>query len=315
MQSMIEVQDLTKYYGPQLAVSRLDFQVAAGEIVGFLGPNGAGKTTTLKILAGFLAPSAGTARINGYDCVTDSLAVRRSLGYVPENVAIYPDLTVTQFLRFAARAKGVAAKAETGEVDRVVAACGLEEVRGKLVAALSKGFRQRLGLAQALVNQPPLLIMDEPTIGLDPSQIVEIRQLIKNLEGAHTVMLSSHILPEVSQLCHRVIIINRGQIVASDTPENLSRQLGQGSRVLMTVTGPDDQVTGALTAVSGVNRVLSQGEGKYLVEADHGLELRPQLARMVVERGWQLLELKSQEFTLEEVFINLVTEETTEDES
>jgi ABC-2 type transport system ATP-binding protein len=315
MQSMIEVQDLTKYYGPQLAVSRLDFQVAAGEIVGFLGPNGAGKTTTLKILAGFLAPSAGTARINGYDCVTDSLAVRRSLGYVPENVAIYPDLTVTQFLRFAARAKGVPAKAETGEVDRVMAACGLEEVRGKLVAALSKGFRQRLGLAQALVNQPPLLIMDEPTIGLDPSQIVEIRQLIKNLEGAHTVMLSSHILPEVSQLCHRVIIINRVQIVASDTPENLSRQLGQGSRVLMTVAGPTDQVTGALTAVSGLNRVLSQGEGKYLVEADHGVELRPQLARVVVERGWQLLELKSQEFTLEEVFINLVTEETTEEES
>ena len=315
MQSMIEVQDLTKYYGPQLAVSRLDFQVAAGEIVGFLGPNGAGKTTTLKILAGFLAPSAGTARINGYDCVTDSLAVRRSLGYVPENVAIYPDLTVTQFLRFAARAKGVEAKAETGEVDRVVAACGLEEVRGKLVAALSKGFRQRLGLAQALINQPPLLIMDEPTIGLDPSQIVEIRQLIQNLEGAHTVMLSSHILPEVSQLCHRVIIINRGQIVASDTPENLSRQLGQGSRVLMTVAGPADQVTAALTAISGVNRVLSQGEGKYLVEADNGVELRPQLARVVVERGWQLLELKSQEFTLEEVFINLVTEETTEEES
>ena len=309
METMIEVQDLTKYYGPQLAVSRLDFQVAAGEIVGFLGPNGAGKTTTLKILAGFLAPSAGTARINGYDCVTDSLAVRRSLGYVPENVAIYPDLTVTQFLRFAARAKGVAAKAETGEVDRVMAACGLEEVRGKLVATLSKGFRQRLGLAQALLNQPPLLILDEPTIGLDPSQIVEIRQLIKNLEGAHTVMLSSHILPEVSQLCHRVIIINRGQIVASDTPENLSRQLGQESRVLMTVAGPTDQVAAALAAVAGVNRVLSQGEGKYLVEAGHGHELRPQLARMVVERGWQLLELKSQEFTLEEVFINLVTEE------
>jgi ABC-2 type transport system ATP-binding protein len=311
MEMMIEVQDLTKYYGPQLAVSRLDFQVAAGEIVGFLGPNGAGKTTTLKILAGFLAPSAGTARINGYDCVTDSLAVRRSLGYVPENVAIYPDLTVTQFLRFAARAKGVAAKAETGEVDRVMAACGLEEVRGKLVATLSKGFRQRLGVAQALLNQPPLLILDEPTIGLDPSQIVEIRQLIKNLEGAHTVMLSSHILPEVSQLCHRVIIINRGQIVASDTPENLSRQLGHGSRVLMTVAGPNDQVEAALKTVAGVNRVLSQGEGKYLVEADHGHELRPQLARMVVERDWQLLELKSQEFTLEEVFINLVTEEET----
>jgi gliding motility-associated transport system ATP-binding protein len=309
METMIEVQDLTKYYGPQLAVSRLDFRVAAGEIVGFLGPNGAGKTTTLKILAGFLAPTAGSARINGYDCVTDSLAVRCSLGYLPENVAIYPDLTTAQFLRFAARAKGVAAKDETGEVDRVTAACGLEEVRGKLVATLSKGFRQRLGLAQALINQPPLLILDEPTIGLDPSQIVEIRQLIKNLEGAHTVILSSHILPEVSQLCHRVIIINRGQIVASDTPENLSRQLGHGSRVLMAVAGPVDRVEAALKAVAGVNRVLSQGEGRYLVEADNGQELRPQLARVVVEGGWQLLELRSQEFTLEEVFINLVTEE------
>jgi len=309
METMIEVRDLTKYYGPQLAVSRLEFQVAAGEIVGFLGPNGAGKTTTLKILAGSLAPSAGTARINGYDCVSDSLSVRRSLGYLPEQVAIYPDLTVTQFLRFAARAKGVEAKAEKGEIDRVVAACGLEEVRGKMVGALSKGYRQRLGLSQALLNQPPLLILDEPTIGLDPSQIVEIRQLIKNLEGAHTVMLSSHILPEVSQLCHRVIIINRGLIVASDTPENLSRQLGRGSRVFITVSGPVDQVEAALKAVAGVTRVLPQGEDGYLVEADNGVELRPQLARVVVERGWQLLELQAQEFSLEEVFLNLVTEE------
>jgi ABC-2 type transport system ATP-binding protein len=309
MQTMIEVQDLTKYYGPHLAVSRLDFQVAAGEIVGFLGPNGAGKTTTLKILAGFLAPTSGTARINGFDCLTASLAVRRSLGYMPENVAIYPDLTVSQFLGFAARAKGVAAKEERGEIDRVVAACGLEEVRDKLAKALSKGFRQRLGLAQALLHRPPLLILDEPTIGLDPSQIVEIRGLIRNLEGDHTVMLSSHILPEVSQLCHRVIIINRGQIVASDSPENLSRQMGQGARVLMAVGGPEAEVGAALQAVAGVSRVLHQGEGKYLVEADNGHELRPQLARLVVERGWQLLELKAQEFTLEEVFLNLVTEE------
>ena len=176
-------------------------------------------------------------------------------------------------------------KAEKGEVDRVVAACGLEEVRGKMVSALSKGYRQRLGLSQALLNQPPLLILDEPTIGLDPSQIVEIRELIKNLEGAHTVMLSSHILPEVSQLCHRVIIINRGQIVASDTPENLSRQLGHGSRVLMTVSGPVDQVEAALQAVAGVTRVLSRGEEKYLVEAGHGQELRSELARAVVGGG------------------------------
>jgi len=306
---MIEVQDLTKYYGPHLAVSRLDFQVAAGEIVGFLGPNGAGKTTTLKILAGFLAPSMGIARINGYDCVSQSLATRRSLGYMPEHVSIYPDLTVTQFLRFAARAKGVEAKEEKGEIDRVVGACGLEEVRHTLVAALSKGFRQRLGLAQALLNQPPLLILDEPTIGLDPSQIVEIRHLIKDLKGSHTVILSSHILPEVSQLCDRVIIINRGQIVASDRPENLSRQLGHGSRVLLTVTGPVGEVETALQKIAGVNRVAGQGEGKFLVEADTGRELRPELARAVVAHNWELLELKAQEFTLEEVFLNLVTEE------
>ncbi len=312
---MIEVQDLTKYYGPTLAVSRLNFQVAAGEIVGFLGPNGAGKTTTLKILAGFLAPSAGTARINGHDCVTESLLVRRSLGYMPESISLYPDLTVTQFLRFAGRIKGVAAKEEKKEVDRVVAGCGLEEVRQTLIAALSKGFRQRLGLAQALLKEPPLLILDEPTIGLDPSQIVEIRQLIKELAGDHTVILSSHILPEVSQLCQRVIIINRGQIVASDTPENLSRQLGQGSRISLVVQGPEAEVAATLKSVPGVTQVAGQGEGRFLVEAGNDLDLRPQLARQVVEKGWELLELRAQEFTLEEVFLNLVTEEVTEEES
>ena len=309
MEMMIEVQDLTKLYGPTLAVDRLNFQVAAGEIVGFLGPNGAGKTTTLKILAGFLSPTSGTARLNGHDVVTESLQVRRSLGYLPESVALYPDLTVLQFLRFAARVKGVEAKAEAAEIARVAAACGLEEVQGKLVAALSKGYRQRAGLAQALLNSPPLLILDEPTIGLDPSQIVEIRQLIKNLEGSHTVVLSSHILPEVSQLCHRVIIINKGQIVASDTPENLSRQLGHGSRLLLAVRGPENQVAAALQAVPGVNRVASQGEGKYLVETASEQEVSPQLARTVVQSNWDLLELKPQEFTLEEVFLNLVTEE------
>ncbi len=309
MEMMIEVQDLSKSYGPLLAVNHIDFQVAAGEIVGFLGPNGAGKTTTLKMLAGFLAPTSGAARINGFDCVTQSLEVRRSLGYLPENVSLYPDLTVTQFLRFAARAKGVEAKEETGECQRVMAACGLEEVAAKLVAALSKGYRQRLGLAQALLNQPPVLILDEPTIGLDPSQIVEIRSLIKNLEGTHTVMLSSHILPEVSQLCHRVIIINRGQVVASDTPENLSRQMGHGSRISLTVTGPEAQVTAALQALPGVGRVTGQGQGRYLVEGGNGQDLRPELARLLVQRGFDLLELKSQEFTLEDVFLNLVTEE------
>jgi ABC-2 type transport system ATP-binding protein len=283
--------------------------------VGFLGPNGAGKTTTLKIMAGYLSPTSGTVRLNGFDCVAQSLEARGSLGYLPEHVAVYPDLTVTQFLRFAARAKGVEARAEKQEIDRVISDCGLEEVRSTLTAALSKGFRQRLGLAQALLRLPPLLILDEPTIGLDPSQIVEIRQLIKELAGDHTVMLSTHILPEVSQLCQRVIIINRGQIVASDTVENLSRQMGRGGRILVRVRGPEDQVAAALKAAPGVAQVLGQGDGKFLVETGNGLDLQPRLARLVVEQGWDLMELKTQEFTLEEVFLNLVTEEEAEEGS
>ncbi len=309
METMVAVQDLSKYYGPHLAISRLSFEVAQGEIVGFLGPNGAGKTTTLKILAGFMPPTSGTARINGHDCVTESLAVRRSLGYLPETVPLYSELTVAQFLRFTARAKGVEAKKQRAEVDRISEACGLPEVRETLISSLSKGFRQRVGLAQALLNSPPLLILDEPTIGLDPAQIVEIRQLIKDLSGEHTVVLSSHILPEVSQLCQRVIIINKGHIVASDTPDTLSRQLSQGSRLRLQVQGPVPEVAAALRGHPGVKGVVNQGEAHYLVEAKEDLDLRPELARLVVERGWDLLELQAQEFTLEEVFLNLVTEE------
>jgi ABC-2 type transport system ATP-binding protein len=309
METMIAVQDLTKYYGQTPAISRLSFEVAKGEIVGFLGPNGAGKTTTLKILAGFLPPTSGKAYINGHDCVTESLAVRRSLGYLPETAPLYTELTVSQFLRFAARAKGVDSKDEQAEVDRVIEACLLGEVRNKLISSLSKGFRQRVGLAQALVHKSPLLILDEPTIGLDPAQIVEIRQLIKDLSGDYTVVLSSHILPEVSQLCQRVIIINRGQIVASDTPENLSRQLGHGSRLKIEIKGPIPEITATLKGISGVKEVVSQGEARFLVETTSDLELRPEIARQVVARGWDLLELQVQEFTLEEVFLNLVTEE------
>lgn len=309
MEPMIEVQDLTKYYGPTLAISRLTFEVAQGEIVGFLGPNGAGKTTTLKILAGFLSPTSGAARINGFDCFAQSIQARRSLGYLPETVPLYPDLTVSQFLQFAARAKGVESRQETGEIDRVSQDCGLTEVRRTLIGSLSKGYRQRVGLAQALLNRPPLLILDEPTIGLDPSQIVEIRQLIKELAGDHTVVLSSHILPEVSQLCQRVVIINRGQIVASDAPENLSRQLGRGSRISLVVKGPSPEVASAIQGVAGVKEVAPAGEDRYLVLGQNGGDLRPELARLVVQQGWQLLELKAQEFTLEEVFLNLVTEE------
>ncbi len=228
---MIAVKDLTKYYGSFAAIQNLNFEVADGEIVGFLGPNAAGKTTTLKILAGYMPPTSGVAAVHGYDCVTQSLAARKSLGYLPETVPLYPDLTVNQFLDFAAQSKGLDRRQRRLEVDRAIADCSLEEVRNTLVAVLSKGFRQRVGLAQALLGRPPLLILDEPTIGLDPAQIVEIRELIRRLAGDHTVILSSHILPEVSQLCQRVIIINRGQIVASDTPANLTHQLNREARL------------------------------------------------------------------------------------
>ncbi len=306
---MIKVSDLTKYYGPTLAISRLNFEVADGEIVGFLGPNAAGKTTTLKILAGFMPPSAGSAFINGYDCLTQSLEVRRSLGYLPEHVPLYTDLTVAQFLDFAGRAKGLEGDSLAGEVDRTVDDCGLTEVRHTLIASLSKGYRQRVGLAQALLARPPLLILDEPTIGLDPAQIVEIRGLIRELAGAHTVILSSHILPEVSQLCNRVIIINHGQIVASDTPTNLTRQLGGSTRLTLRVAGPEAEVLAALQGAAGVKKAAAEEGGLFLLEVAPGMEVRPEVARLVVARGWDLLELKAQEFTLEDVFINLVTEE------
>jgi ABC-2 type transport system ATP-binding protein len=306
---MIAVKDLTKYYGSFAAIHNLNFEVADGEIVGFLGPNAAGKTTTLKILAGFMPPTSGTAAVHGYDCVSQSLAARKSLGYLPETVPLYPDLTVTQFLDFAAQAKGLDRGQRRLEVDRAVEDCSLEEVRNTLVAVLSKGFRQRVGLAQALLGRPPLLILDEPTIGLDPAQIVEIRELIRQLAGDHTVILSSHILPEVSQLCQRVMIINRGQIVASDTPANLTHQLNRDARIHLAVKGPVPEVQRALQAVPGVKAVRGQEDGTFTLEADLDSEVRPELARCIVQRGWDLLELKTQEFTLEDVFMNLVTEE------
>lgn len=306
---MIVVKDLTKYYGTFAAIQQVSFEVAAGEIVGFLGPNAAGKTTTLKILAGYMPPTTGSASVHGHDCVTASLAARKSLGYLPETVPLYQDLTVSQFLSFAARAKGLDHRERRREVDRAIADCSLTEVKNTLITVLSKGFRQRVGLAQALLGRPPLLILDEPTIGLDPAQIVEIRELIRQLAGAHTVILSSHILPEVSQLCQRVIIINRGQIVASDTPTNLTQQLGRDARIHLLVHGPAAEVQTALAAVPGVKGIRPQEEGAYTLEADLDTEVRPELARCIIGHGWDLLEMKTQEFTLEDVFINLVTEE------
>jgi ABC-2 type transport system ATP-binding protein len=309
---MIEVQNLTKFYGSIPAVTDLSFRIDQGEVVGFLGPNGAGKTTTLKMLTCFLPPTSGQARVNGYDVHAESLQVRSRIGYLPENVPLYPEMTVIGFLTFAAQAKGLSSKENRGSVDQAVASCGLDTVRGRIIGHLSKGFRQRVGLAQALLNNPPVLILDEPTIGLDPAQVIEIRQLIKGLGRERTIILSSHILPEVSQLCQRVIILNKGRIVATDTVANLTAQLQTSRMVHLTIDGPREEVLQALAAQPGILRAEPRegGTGQYTLEMHKDQDVRAQVAKMVVEKNWGLLEMACQELSLEEIFVQLVTEET-----
>ncbi|MFH0786395.1 MAG: ATP-binding cassette domain-containing protein [Pseudomonadota bacterium] len=308
---MIEVEQLTKYYGLLPAISDLSFTVSQGEVVGFLGPNGAGKTTTLKILTCFLPPSSGQARVNGLDVYQDSLKVRGLVGYLPESVPLYLEMTVDRFLSFAAQAKGVEPRRTKPAIDKVTDDCGLEKVRGRIIGHLSKGFKQRVGLAQALLNNPPVLILDEPTIGLDPAQVVEIRQLIRSLGQERTILLSTHILPEVSQVCQKVIIINRGRIVATDTVSNLTAQFQTSQKIHLTVQGPEEEVLKTLSALPGVLKAVERadGPGRYEVEMDRDHDIRAALARTVIEKGWGLLEMHGQELSLEEVFVQLVTEE------
>jgi len=262
-----------------------------------------------------MPPSVGTARIDGLDCFERSLDVRRKIGYLPENVPLYMDLTVRRFLRFAAAAKGVEARRVEKEVARVTSVCGLDKVFHRIIGNLSKGYRQRVGLAQALLNNPPVLVLDEPTIGLDPTQIIEIRHLIRELREEHTVLLSSHILPEVAQICRRVMIINKGQIVATDTPANLTHQLQRLAQIVVEVEGGDASLAGALQALDGVQAVSPQDEQgrRWLVESDRSRELRPEIARTVVERGLKLMELRLVDLSLEDIFLQLVTEESAQD--
>jgi ABC-2 type transport system ATP-binding protein len=310
---MIEVEQLTKYYGFLPAISDLSFSIGQGEVVGFLGPNGAGKTTTLQILTCFLPPTSGKARINGLDVYRNSLKVRELVGYLPESVPIYTEMTVERFLSFAAQAKGVGSRGIKTSINKTLDECGLQKVRGRIIGHLSKGFKQRVGLAQALLNNPPVLILDEPTIGLDPAQVVEIRELIRSLGQERTIILSSHILPEVSQVCQRVIIINRGRIVAIDTVSNLTAQIQTSRKIHLTIQGPREEILKALMLKPGVLKVDEKsdgGPGGYLVEMDKDRDIRADLARLIIERGWGLQELRSQELSLEEVFVQIVTEET-----
>lgn len=314
---MIEVHGLTKYYGRLPAIKDVNFRVEPGEIVGFLGPNGAGKTTTMRILTCFSPASSGTARVLGMDVREDSLKIRKGVGYVPENVPLYDWMRVKGYLEFVAAAKGVPGADRAGEINRVAASVGLGQVMGKLIRTLSKGYRQRVGLAQALMGNPPILILDEPTIGLDPKQIREIRQLIKGFAQNRTVILSTHILPEVSEVCNRVIIINKGSIVAEDSPSNLIRTHGKSSRCRIVARAPDGEFQSFLSSLAGVLSVHSSGgsqDGQTGVVVETGIEsdMCPVLARSIVGKGWDLLELRPIQVSLEDVFIDLVTEESEE---
>ncbi len=308
---MIEVTNLSKYYGPHLALDGVTFRVEPGQILGLLGPNGAGKSTCMRILTGYFPPSSGTARVAGFDAVQESREVRRRIGYMPENVPLYRDHTPYRYLEFVAAMKDV--DNVRAEIERVAETARIEEVIDRPIGRLSKGYRQRVGFAQALLGDPPILILDEPTAGLDPRQIIEVRELIRGLGGEHTVILSTHILPEVSMTCGAVVIINQGRVVAVDTPENLNRRLTGADRIALTVRGPADEVVERLVTIPHVLAVHSQpqpdGTVQLSVEVDVNTDIREELATTVVRAGWGLQELQAASLSLEEIFLELTTEE------
>jgi ABC-2 type transport system ATP-binding protein len=316
---MIEVEHLSKIYGSTPAITDVTFSVEPGEILGLLGPNGAGKTTTMRILAGYLPATNGNARIAGYDVHENSLAVRQRIGYLPETPPLYPDMTVEGFLHFVARIKGVSAGDRPNKVTAAIERCNLEDKRRVIIRKLSKGYRQRVGIAQAIVHDPPAIILDEPTVGLDPRQIIEVRNLIKSLAGTHTIILSTHILPEVSMTCSRVAIINRGKVVATNTPENLMTQLTGGSGYELEIEGEAALAKQVLQKVAGVSLIESipttgghqpQANRAYLrVISQPGKEPGKDIVATLVRAGFGLHELKRVNATLEDVFLQLTTEE------
>src|SRR3989440_4242845 len=314
---MIEVQGLTKHYGAFTAIRDVTFDVAPGEIVGFLGPNGAGKSTTMRILSCFMPASGGTARVAGYDVFSESMEVRRRIGYLPESVPLYTDMRVAPYLDFVAEIKGVPRSARKRRVADVMDKCLISDMQHRLIGKLSKGYRQRVGLAQAIVNDPHVLILDEPTIGLDPQQITEIRALIKSLAGEHTVILSTHILPEVAMVCSGVIIINKGAIVAQGPIDTLVEQFFPTARVHVQIAGPAPAVRERIRAIAGVLSVQdlagANGAGRFVVEAARDRDVRSEIFRMAAQQRWELLELKRVGMTLEEVFIRIVAGEESEE--
>jgi ABC-2 type transport system ATP-binding protein len=310
---VIEVQHLTKRYGPVTAVDDVSFTVERGEILGFLGPNGAGKTTTMRVLTGYMPPTEGRAVVAGYDVLEQPLEAKRRTGYLPETPPLYPEMTVREYLTFVAKIKGVPRAERKARVDEMMRKTRVDDMANRLCGKLSKGYRQRVGLAQALLHNPEVLILDEPTAGLDPKQIIETRQLIRGLAGDHTIILSTHILPEVSQTCQRVVIINRGKVVAVDTPDNLTSRLRGSETMYLQVDAAGADAAEMLQRISGVTRVAVADSKQqvigYEVDSESGRDLRRELAAAVVSRGWGLLEMRPLRMSLEEIFLHVTTED------
>lgn len=309
---MISADQLTKRFGQRTVVDGVSFEVEKGEVLGFLGPNAAGKTTTMKMLTCYFPPNSGNVTINGYNVMENSLEVRRSIGFLPENVPLYNDMTVREYLEFAARAKGVHRVDLKGKVNKALERCNLENVQDQLIATISRGYRQRVGIGQAIVNEPPVLIFDEPTVGLDPAQIKDIRELIRDLGRTSTVILSTHILPEVSLTCNRIVILNHGKVVATDTPENLERKMQKGNHYRVTLLNAPAEAEQTLRALPGIVSVSlasdehRSGHVSYLVEAPQDLEASQAIASAVVTHGWSLVGLQTEKMSLEDIFLDIV---------
>lgn len=308
---MIQVEGLTRYYGEKRAISDVSFTVNKGEILGLLGPNAAGKTTTMRILTCYMPPTSGKATVGGYDIFEESLDVRRITGYLPENPPLYVDFSVHDYLDFVAKVKGVAKSNRKKEIDAVIEKASIGDVQHRVIGKLSKGYKQRVGLAQSLLNNPQIVILDEPTVGLDPKQIIEIRELIKNLSGDHTVILSSHILPEIEQTCERVVIINDGKVVAEDTPQNLTNRLKGGERTTLQIEGAEKNIRDAFKGISQIKslEINAVKNGICNVAIESEIDIRKELARNTIDKGLGLLELSTDKFTLEDIFLHLTTTE------
>jgi ABC-2 type transport system ATP-binding protein len=310
---VIEVQHLTKRYGRVTAVDDVSFRVERGEILGFLGPNGAGKTTTMRILTGYMPATEGRAMVGGFDLFDKPIEAKRRIGYLPETPPLYPDMSVREYLDFVARIKGVPSRERKDRVAATMKRTHVDDMADRHCAKLSKGYKQRVGLAQALIHNPEVLILDEPTAGLDPKQIIETRDLIRSLAGDHTIVLSTHILPEVSQTCQRVVIINKGRVVAVDTPDGLTARLRGAETMYVQIDAGGANAGETLATIPGVNRVVaSDTRGMvtgFEVESERGTDIRRELARHVVNRGWGLLELRPMRMSLEEIFLQVTTEE------